>query len=139
LDGKVTWKQGMSFDGWGGNSGFSLPMGTSIESGGSNDGFRPMELILIGLAGCTGMDVISILQKKKQNVTAFDIRVHGERAAEHPKVFTDIMVEFVVTGHDLDPAAVERAVELSTVKYCSANAMLSVAVKIDHKITILEG
>ena len=86
MDVKATWKQGMSFDGWGGNSGFSLPLGTSIESGGLNDGFRPMELLLIGLAGCTGMDVISILQKKKQDVTAFDIRVHGDRAADHPKV-----------------------------------------------------
>jgi len=137
LDAKVTWKGRMSFDGTAG-SGFHLPLGTRKDQGGDDDGFRPMELLLIGLAGCTSMDVISILEKKRQDVTDFEVRVHGDRAEDHPKIFTDIVVEYVVTGRNIDPAAVERAVELSQTKYCSANAMLSKAARIEHKITILE-
>jgi putative redox protein len=138
LDALVTWKQGLSFDGKGGNSGFTLPLGSPLEAGGAYDGFSPMELILLGLAGCTGMDTISILQKKKQDVIGFEIKVHGDRSVDHPKVFTDIMIEYVVTGHSVDAAAVERAVELSATKYCSAQAMLDKAAKIEHRITILE-
>lgn len=113
MEAKVTWKGKMSFDGTGYSSGMTLPMGTSTESGGDNDGFRPMELLLVGLAGCTAMDVISILEKKRQDVTNFEVRVQGERAADHPKIFTHIVVEYVVTGHQVEQAAVERAVELS--------------------------
>ncbi len=137
MDAKVTWKGRMSFDGTA-VSGFHLPLGTRKDQGGDDDGFRPMELLLIGLAGCTSMDVISILEKKRQDVTDFEVRVHGDRAEDHPKIFTDIVVEYVVTGRNIDPAAVERAVELSQTKYCSANAMLSKAARIEHKITILE-
>lgn len=137
MEGKAIWKQKMSFDGTG-SSGFSLPMGTSAESGGSNDGFRPMELLLIGLAGCTAMDVISILEKKRQEVTGLEVKVEGERATEHPKVFTHIVVEYQVTGHNIDRAAVERAVELSETKYCSAAGMLGKVAKIESKITVLE-
>lgn len=137
MNAKVTWKHGMSFDG-SGTSGFTLPIGTSSESGGDNDGFRPMELLLVGLAGCTGMDVISILEKKKQDVTAFEVKTEGERAKDHPHIFTHIVVEYVVTGHHLDQTAVERSVELSSTKYCSAMAMLSKAAKIDTKITLVE-
>ncbi len=97
-----------------------------------------MELIAIGLAGCTAMDVISILQKKRQDVTAFETRVHARRAVEHPKVFTNIQIEYIVEGRKIDPAAVERAIELSETKYCPAQAMLAKAVKIDHTYTIRE-
>ena len=135
MDAKVTWKQNMSFEGTG-PSKFTLPLGTSPESGGDNDGFHPMELVLIGLAGCTGMDVISILRKKQQQVTGFEVKVHGERATEHPKVFTDITVEYIVKGYQIDPAAVQRSVDLSVEKYCSVEAMLKKAVKIQSKITI---
>ena len=135
---KVVWKGKMSFDGSSAN-GFSLPIGTSTESGGDNDGFRPMELLLIGMAGCTAMDVISILEKKRQDVTGFEVRVvEAERAAEHPKVYTHIVLEYVVTGKNVDRAAVERAVELSSTKYCSAEAMLGKVAKIENKITVLE-
>src|SRR5215208_944742 len=103
-DAKVSWKGGMSFDGSAG-SGFTLPLGASAEVGGAQDGFRPMELLLVGLGGCTAMDVISILQKKRQEVTDFEVRVSGEQAADHPKVFTNITIEFLVTGRGLDPAA----------------------------------
>lgn len=138
MEGKAIWKSGLSFDGKSG-SGYTMPMGTSVESGGADDGFRPMELLLVGLAGCTGMDVISILQKKRQAVSKFEVEVHGERAKDHPRIFTDITIEYIVTGKEIDPEAVERAVELSETKYCSANAMLSNTARIGHKITIIEG
>lgn len=133
---KVVWKNDLKFSG-SVESGFSLPLDTSPEEGGG-DGFRPMELLLVGLAGCTGMDVISILKKKKQDVQSFEVAVHGERAADHPRIYTHITIEYIVTGRNIDPAAVERAVELSETKYCSANAMLSKSAQIDHVITLLE-
>jgi putative redox protein len=135
MDARVIWKQGMSFEGVP-DSGFIMPLGTSSEAGGNNDGARPLEYLLVGLAGCTGMDVISILQKKRQDVTGFELRVHAERAAEHPRVFTHAVVEYIVSGRQIDPAAVERAVELSVTKYCPAEAMLSKAFTIEQKITI---
>ncbi|MBN1373531.1 MAG: OsmC family protein [Anaerolineaceae bacterium] len=137
MDAKAIWKQGMSFDGTA-DSGFTIRMGASAEFGGADDGMRPMELVLVGLAGCTAMDVISILQKKRQEVTGFEVRAHADRATDHPKVFTHVVLEFVVTGKNIDRAAVERAVELSETKYCSAQAMLSKAVEIEHKITLVE-
>jgi putative redox protein len=138
MEAKVTWKSGLSFNGWASKSGFSMPLGTDAASGGADDGFRPMELLLVGLAGCTAMDVISILEKKKQAVSHFEVKVQAGRAAEHPRVFTHIVLEYVVTGKSIDPAAVQRAVELSESKYCSAQAMLKKAVEIESKITILE-
>jgi putative redox protein len=138
MDAQVTWKGKMSFSGTA-DSGFSLPLGTDPALGGDNDGFRPMELMAISLAGCTAMDVISILQKKRQDVTGFDVKVHAERTDEFPKVFTHITVEYNVTGHNVDPAAVERSIELSSTKYCPAQAMLAKAVTIEHKYTIVEG
>ncbi|MBI4770158.1 MAG: OsmC family protein [Chloroflexi bacterium] len=113
------WRGGLSFEGSAG-SGFRLRMG----GGGEEPGFSPMELVLVGLAGCTAMDVISILQKKRQAVTAFDVRVTGTRADQHPKVYTEIEIEYLVEGHWVDPAAVARAIELSQDKYCSVSAML---------------
>jgi len=137
METKVTWKSRLSFDGTSG-SGFKVPLGTEPAIGGDNDGFRPMELIAIGLAGCTAMDTISILQKKRQDVTAFEVIVHAKRAEEHPKVFTNITLEYLIEGHQVDPAAVERAIELSATKYCPAQAMLDKAAKIDHKYSIKE-
>jgi putative redox protein len=137
MDAKVTWKGRMSFEA-SAASGFTLPLGTDPAVGGDNDGFRPMELLAIGLAGCTAMDVVSILQKKRQNVTGFEVRIDTERAQEHPKVFTHVKVEYVIDGHQVDPAAVERAIELSLTKYCPAQAMLAKAVKIEHTYLINE-
>jgi putative redox protein len=138
MDAKITWKPDrLSFDGVA-NSGFVVPMGTSVEHGGANDGASPMEMILMALGGCTAFDVVSILKKKKQDVTNFEILVHGDRATEHPMVYTDITLEYVVTGHLLDPEAVHRAVELSETKYCSVAAMLRQAAKITIKITTKE-
>jgi putative redox protein len=97
-----------------------------------------MELILVGLVGCTAMDVISILQKKRQKVTGFTVRATAERADEHPKVFTSAVIEYTVTGHDISPKAVERALELSEQRYCPAQAMLGQVFPIELKYEIVE-
>jgi len=137
MDGKLVWKSGMSFTAET-NSGFNVNLDTPVDHGGSGTGPTPMELILVSLGGCTAMDVISILEKKRQDVTNFEILLHADRATEHPKVFTEITIEFVVTGHAIDEEAVKRAVELSETKYCSASAMLSKSAKIHTKITVKE-
>ncbi len=127
------WEGGMKFDAEAG-SGFSLRM----DSGEESTGFSPMELILVGLAGCTGMDVISILQKKRQPVTGFEVRVVGRRAESHPKVYTEIDVEYEVEGQGVDPQAVERAIELSRDKYCSVSNMLKRVAALNHSYRIVE-
>jgi putative redox protein len=120
----ATWKaDGLKFEGAAG-SGFTLDMDGAPGSGGEGAGFRPMEMLLVGLAGCTGMDVISILRKKRQDVTGFAVNVKGTRADDHPRAYTNIEIDYVVTGHGIDPKAVERAVELSETKYCGASATL---------------
>ena len=138
MDAKVTWKGKMNFTGTA-ETGFTLPLDAESAVGGNNEGFRPLELMGISLAGCTAMDVISILQKKRQEVTGFEVKVHADRADEFPKVFTHVTVEYIITGHNVDPVAVERSIELSSTKYCPAQAMLAKAVTIEHKYTIDEG
>ncbi len=101
-------------------------------------GASPMELLMLSLAGCTAMDVISILRKKRQNVTGFQIRIHGDRADSHPKVFTDFELEYIVRGVGIDPQAVERSIQLSVENYCSVHAMLEKAAHITTKYTIIE-
>lgn len=108
------------------------------HAGGQGAGFVPMEMLLVGLSGCTGMDVISVLRKKRQDVTGYEVRVRGERAEDHPMVFTDITVEHVVTGHNVSPEAVARAIELSETKYCGAGAMLGKTAKLVHTFRIVE-
>jgi putative redox protein len=137
MDAKVTWHGGMSFTGTA-SSGFEINLGADPSVGGNNDGFRPIELFAVGLVGCTAMDVISILRKKRQEVTAFEVRTHIDRAADHPKVFTNITIDYIFTGRDLDRKAIERAVELSEDKYCSAQAMLRETAEITSNITINE-
>jgi putative redox protein len=137
VEAKVTWQGQMSFTG-SADTGFSLPLGADPKVGGDNDGFRPMELMALSLAGCTAMDVISILSKKRQQVTAFEVQIHADRADEHPKVFTHIQIEYLIDGHQIDPAAVERAIDLSANKYCPAQQMLNKAVIIEHTYRITE-
>jgi len=137
MDAKVIWKENMSFEGTA-DSGFKVPLGTVAELGGNNDGFRPLELLAIGIAGCTAMDVISILAKKKQDVRDFEVLVHADRAEEHPKVFSHLTIEYVVSGKGIERAAVERAVELSETKYCSAQAMFKKVAPMELKITVKE-
>lgn len=122
MDAKVTWKGRMGFDGIS-DSGFQLPLDSDLSVGGDNTGFRPMELLATGLAGCTAMDVISILTKKRQDVTGFEVRVHLERADQHPKIFTSAVIVYEVSGHAIDEAALRRAIELSATRYCPAQAM----------------
>jgi len=105
---------------------------------GRESGPRPLELLLIGLAGCSAMDVVSILQKKRQPFTGLQIKVTAERADEHPRVYTHIHLEYVVTGQGVEPQAVERAIELSQTKYCPASAMLSKAVEITTSYQIVQ-
>jgi putative redox protein len=124
IEAKVIWKERLSFTG-SADSGFQAPLGAESAVGGDNDGLRPMELIAIGLAGCTAMDVISILGKKRQQMTGFEVQVHAERAEEHPKVFTKARIEYRLTGQNIDEAAVVRAIELSATRYCPAQAMFS--------------
>jgi putative redox protein len=99
---------------------------------------RPMQLLLIGLCGCTGMDVISILQKKRQPFTGLEVKATAERAEEHPRVYTRIHLEFVVTGEGVRPGAVERSIELSQTKYCPASAMLGEVAEITTSYVIVE-
>jgi putative redox protein len=120
------------------DTGFLVPLGTGPELGGANDGFRPLELMSVSLAGCTGMDVISILMKKKQAVTAFEVKVHTEQAEEFPKVFTQAVITFLVTGYAVEEAAVLRAIELSATKYCPAQAMLGKVVPMELVYEIFE-
>jgi putative redox protein len=138
MDANVIWKQGLSFTGTS-DSSFEIPLGADLETGGANDGFRPLELMAISLAGCTALDVISILKKKQQAVTAFEVKVHADRAQEHPKVFTHTLVTYLVTGHNVDELAVRRSIELSATKYCPAQAMLGKVVSMELCYEIFEG
>ena len=133
----VEWAGKMSFSG-SATSGFSVPLGAEAAVGGDEDGFRPLELMLVSLAGCTAMDVISILQKKRQQVTAFSVQADGERAEAHPRVFTGIRLRYPVRGRGIDPAAVARAIELSETKYCPAQAMLRPGVTIESTFDVQE-
>ena len=105
--------------------------------GGSNAGIRPKELILISLAGCTGSDVASILQKKKVKFDGFEMNITAEQQEEHPQVYTKINLEYVFYGKDVQAKDVERAIELSLTKYCSVTAMLQKAVEITHNYRIV--
>ena len=138
MDAKVTWKEGMSFTG-SSDTGFDVPLGAEPEAGGTDDGFHPIELMAVSLAGCTAMDVISILKKKQQDVRAFEVQVHAKRAEEHPKVFTQALITYLATGHGVDEAALRRAIELSATKYCPAQAMLGKVMPIEMKYEIYEG
>lgn len=119
-------------------SGHAVVIDGPPEAGGRDLGIRPMELVLSGLGACTAFDVVSILKKSRQKVTDCRVELDAERADEVPKVFTRIHIHFVITGQDLKAAAVERAIELSAEKYCSATIMLSASVEISHDFEIVE-
>jgi len=137
MDIKVAWHKKLTFTG-ASKSGFNVPLGVDQSVGGDNDGFLPMELIALGLAGCTAMDVISILSKKRQEITSFEVAVHANRATEHPKVFTNATIAYHVTGHQIDEAAVLRSIELSATRYCPAQAMFTQIIPIELKYFIYE-
>ncbi len=137
MDAKVTLLQRMTFDATA-DSGFHVTLGTVPEVGGDDDGFRPMELMLISLLGCTAMDVISILRKKRQEITAFEVKGHADRADKHPKVFTHVTIEYHVSGKNVDEKAVVRSIELSAIRYCPAQGMLARVVPMQLKYFIYE-
>jgi putative redox protein len=137
MNARVIWSNGLTFTGTA-DTGFSLPLGADPSVGGDDDGFRPMELFAIGLAGCTAMDVISILRKKRQEVTHFVVQVQADRASDHPRVFTNIQITYEITGKDVEEVAVKRSIELSEDKYCPAHAMLRNAASIKSTYKIFE-
>jgi len=138
MDAKLTWKQDMAFTGTA-DSGHEVTLDSSENVGGHNTGFRPMELMALGTAGCSSMDVISILRKKKVPLTAYECKVHVESVRDaHPHVFELMEFEYIVTGKGIDRADVERAVQLSEEKYCQGIAMMRKSAEIRSKITIIE-
>jgi putative redox protein len=134
---RIKWVQDATFVGESG-SGHALVMDGPPEHGGRNLGVRPMELLLLGMGGCTAFDVVHILKKSRQPVTDCAAELDAERAAEDPKVFTAIHVHFIVSGRGLSEKHVARAVELSAQKYCSASIMLGKTAKISHDYEIRE-
>jgi len=136
LTAKVTYIKGMQFVG-DTESGHALVMDADPSDGGQNIGPRPMELLLAGAGGCSGMDVISILKKKRQDVTGLEINVRGEKAEDYPKKFTEITLEFAVRGKNISEEAVKRTVELSMTKYCSVKATLEGTAKIHYSYIII--
>jgi putative redox protein len=136
---KVSWNgpSGMSFRAQTG-SGHMVAMDGAPEGGGHNLAPRPMEMVLLGTGGCTAYDVVLILKRGRENVIGCDVTLQAERAETDPKVFTKINFHFVVTGKNLKPAAVERAVKLSHEKYCSASIMLAATVEMTHSVEIVE-
>ncbi len=133
----VKWVDGVMFVGETG-SGHAVVMDGPPDHGGRNIGMRPMEMLLLGVGGCSSFDVIQILQKGRNDLVKCVAEVTAERVDAIPSVFSKIHLHFIVSGHDLKPAAVERAVKLSAEKYCSASIMLSKAVEITHDFEVIE-
>ncbi len=137
VEAKVTLLNKMQFTGTA-SSGHALIMDADDGSGGHNAGFRPMELLLVGFGGCSGMDVISLLRKKRQQISGLEINVKGEKSDTAPKIYKKIHIEYVVKGKGVEEAAVERAISLSLEKYCSVGATLAKAGAITHSYRIVE-
>jgi putative redox protein len=133
----VVWKGDLIFSGMP-DSGFPVQMDSDPSYGGTNGGVRPMELIALGLAGCTAMDVLSILQKKRQRVTQFEVKLDAPRSREYPKVFTSAVITYILTGTGIDEAAVLRSIELSATKYCPAQFMLAQVFPMEMRYEIYE-
>ncbi len=134
---QVTWVDGMQFVGEAG-SGHAVVLDGRENVGGRNTGLRPLELMLVGLAGCTAMDVVHILKRKRQQVTDLQVQVEAERADDHPRVYTTITLKYIVCGHNLSEKAVVDSIELSEKKYCSASAMLGKTAEINYTYQIIQ-
>ena len=137
MDARVKWVEQRTFLGESG-SGHSVVMDGAPDAGGRDLGVRPMEMLLLGMGGCTAFDVVDILQKGREPVEDVVIELSGERADDTPKVFTKIGVKYIITGKGLNPDKVERAVHLSAGKYCSATVMMGATAEITHTIEIVE-
>ena len=134
---EINWKQKVRFDVTT-QTGHEIVMDGSAEHGGENAGARPMELLLAGMGGCTSFDVVGILKKARADLKSLKVLMEAERAKEVPHVFTKIHVHFIVEGTGLKESLVERAIELSAQKYCSASIMLGQTANITHSFKILE-
>jgi len=130
----LEWKEKMQFVGQAGNS----PCVT-LDNPDGKTGPTPMEMVLMGIAGCTAMDVISIMRKKRAHVTGFQVHITGERAEDHPKRYTKILIEYVLEGRSLSPRDVERSIELSATRYCSAMGSIRAPVETSYRIVEKEG
>lgn len=137
MQGRIKWIGGVSFLGRSG-SGHSVVLDGAPEAGGQDHGCRPMELVLLGLGGCTAIDVVMILRKSRQDIEDCVIDLRAERAETIPKVFSRIHLHFTVMGRGLDPTRVARAIALSADKYCSVSAMLDKTATITHDFEIVE-
>ncbi len=133
---RVKWLDNMSFVGESG-SGHSVVMDGASDSGGRDLGVRPMEMVLLGLGGCTAFDVISILKKARQAVADCEVHLEAERSAQIPSVFTAIKLNYVISGDNLSEKQVARAVSLSAEKYCSVSRMLEGAVELEHRYEVV--
>jgi putative redox protein len=137
LEAKAVWKGRMRFDAED-SEGRPIALDASKAGGGEGAGFRPAELPLIGLAGCTGIDVVEILEKMRQAVTGFEVRVTSKKKEGYPAGYDGIHIEYTVRGKGLDRAKVEQAVKLSEEKYCTVGQALRAATTITHAITLVE-
>ncbi|MCK5001583.1 MAG: OsmC family protein [Gammaproteobacteria bacterium] len=133
----VKWLDHMSFVGESG-SGHSVVMDGPPDDGGRNLGVRPMEMVLLGMGGCTAFDVVHILKRARQNIVDCHVEMEAERATDIPKVFTKIHAHYVIKGKDLDAKKVERAITMTAEKYCSVSIMLATSVEITHDFEIIE-
>ncbi len=134
---RIKWKDGMSFLAESG-SGHAVLMDGPPEAGGKNLGPRPMEMLLMGTGGCAAFDVMLILKKSRQKVSDCVVEIEAQRATEEPKVFTHIHFHFILTGKNLQPQQIERAISLSAEKYCSASIMLGKTAEMTHDFEIVE-
>lgn len=133
---EIEWQQSVQFKATSG-TGHTINLDGPENMGGIGSGCRPMELLLMGVGGCTAFDVVTILEKQRQKLTGLKVQVEGDRADAVPAVFTHIRIHFVLDGEDLSEKQVARAVELSATKYCSASIMLGKAAEISHTFEIV--
>src|SRR6476659_9591078 len=134
---KVSWVDGALFVAEGG-SGHTLTMDGAPDIGGRNLASRPMEVMLMGMGGCTAIDVVSMLRKQRQDIEGVEVSLVAERAEEHPKVYTSVKLVYTVRGRKLNRALIERAVSLSDEKYCSATAMFKKTAQVTHEVVLVE-
>ncbi len=119
-------------------SGHHILLDAAEHNGGQNAGPQPMEMLLVSLASCAAMDIISILRKKRQDITTYEVRVWGGRTEEYPRVFVEMTLEHIFTGRNIHPQSVERAIQLTEERYCGASAMLGKTAKLTHTFRIIE-
>lgn len=135
---RVRWAGKRQLVGWD-EAGHGIVMDSSREYGGEASGVRPLEVVLYGLAGCTTMDVISILEKKRQDIRGIEVVVEGDqRTDEYPRIYTEIRLHFIVTGYGVPEEAVRRSIELSEEKYCSVSGMLGPQVRVVTSFEVVE-